>query len=293
MAMTSAQRDGPDETSPEKIKSNHAKVESASTSVEAPINREPHVEEVAVVDYLIEADQVSYFFINVVQQPSGDRWSVKKRFSKIEQFLADFQEQFPQKSFPSLPPKKFKSFKGNFTPSFQEDRRCLMDNFFRKLLKMSEISRAPSLASFLRQDRIPGRSTRISPLDIDPDDFPLEQEVTHISIPSTRLMSDHVLYQVHISNCRKRNSFQRWTQLKRYGQFYNLDSKLRHQYMETPLLLDMPQLPQRKYKMFQDHMNDVFIEQRRALLENYLLRLLMMPEIACNTIFLDFCGVDL
>ncbi len=49
-------------------------------------------------------------------------------------------------------------------------------------------------------------------------------QVTHISIPSTRLMSDHVLYQVHMSNMRKRQSFSRWTVLKRYGQFYNLDS---------------------------------------------------------------------
>ena len=47
--------------------------------------------------------------------------------------------------------------------------------------------------------------------------------MTGISIPAVRKMSDHVLYQIDVSNERKRRSFRKWTVLKRFGQFFTLD----------------------------------------------------------------------
>ena len=61
----------------------------------------------------------------------------------------------------------------------------------------------------------------------DEFDFPEDQEVTNIVIQSTRKMTDHVLYQICVSNSHKRASFRAWTVLKRFTQFYEMDLKLR------------------------------------------------------------------
>merc|ERR1712244_218309 len=106
-------------------------------------------------------------------------------------------------------------------------------------------------------------------------DFPEDQEVTNIVIQSTRKMSDHVLYQICVSNSHKRASFRAWTVLKRFTQFYEMDLKLRGviQTQSPDLLQKLPPPPTRKVKLVHDHMDDDFIEERRVFLENYLSKL--------------------
>ncbi len=107
-------------------------------------------------------------------------------------------------------------------------------------------------------------------------------------------MSDHVLYQIQVSNERKRASFGEWTVLKRFTQFYEMDQKLRAHFENDPLLLSkLPPPPPRRVKLLYDHMDDDFIEERRVLLQNYLSKLLRFPEVAKNGSFLDFLGVDI
>lgn len=121
-----------------------------------------------------------------------------------------------------------------------------------------------------------------------------DAEVTGVCIPQTRLMSDHVLYQVDVSNARKRKTFSKWTVLKRFGQFFDLDAALRAEYAEDYATLNsLPASPTRQSKLLYDHMDPHFIEHRRVLLENYLNKLLNMPVIAKNPTFLAFLGVSL
>lgn len=129
----------------------------------------------------------------------------------------------------------------------------------------------------------------------DDFDFPKDQEVTNIVIQSTRKMTDHVLYQICVSNSHKRSSFRAWTVLKRFTQFYEMDLKLRAglQTQSPDTLPKLPPAPSRKLKFVHDHMDDDFIEERRVLLENYLSKLLRFPEVVSNEDFLEFLGVDM
>jgi len=130
----------------------------------------------------------------------------------------------------------------------------------------------------------------------DSYEYPSDQEVTHISINQVRKMSDHVLYQILVTNSHKRASFRQWIQLKRFTQFYEMDCSLRSSIIAEHPSFDINSLaptPPRRLKFIHDHMDDDFIEERRVLLENYLSHLLRIPEVANNQSFLDFLGVGI
>ena len=77
-------------------------------------------------------------------------------------------------------------------------------------------------------------------------------------LPSFRTMSDHILFQVDVANAHKRRTFQKWTILKRYGQFFDMDQAVRteiaHKY---DAIAEMPPFPPRKTKLLVDHMDQV------------------------------------
>jgi hypothetical protein len=105
-------------------------------------------------------------------------------------------------------------------------------------------------------------------------------------------MSDHVLYQIDVVNNKKRKTFSKWTVLKRFGQFYEMDSAVRGDFADKPdILSTFPAPPQRKAKLFNDHLDESFVEQRRILLENYLVRMLEHQHVVRNKHFLVFLGV--
>ncbi len=60
---------------------------------------------------------------------------------------------------------------------FYQERRCPMENFSWKPLKLTDMVYVQCVIAFLKQERIPGRSSNILPLDVDPDSFQQEQEV--------------------------------------------------------------------------------------------------------------------
>jgi len=124
-------------------------------------------------------------------------------------------------------------------------------------------------------------------------ELPADVEVTSINIPATRQMSDHVLYQIDVTNSRKDAPFDKWTVLKRFGQFYDMDCAVRQSFAENPdTLAKLPEPPERKAKLFNDHMDDTFVEHRRVLLTNYLNNMLHVLEVVRNKEFLVFLGVD-
>jgi len=141
------------------------------------------------------------------------------------------------------------------------------------------------LSSDMQKDREPESKKRI--------DLPEDVEVTSISIPATRQMSDHVLYQIDVTNARKDAPFDKWTVLKRFGQFYDMDCAVRAAFLDKPdILAKFPEPPERKAKLFNDHMDNTFVEHRRVLLQNYISNMLGVLEIVRNKDFLVFLGVD-
>jgi len=139
------------------------------------------------------------------------------------------------------------------------------------------------LSSDMQKDREPEGKKRI--------DLPEDVEVTSISIPATRQMSDHVLYQIDVTNARKDAPFDKWTVLKRFGQFYDMDCAVRAAFLDKPdILAKFPEPPERKAKLFNDHMDNTFVEHRRVLLQNYISNMLGVLEIVRNKDFLVFFG---
>merc|ERR1719326_1521571 len=113
------------------------------------------------------------------------------------------------------------------------------------------------------------------------------QEVTDISIPKYRKMTDHILYTLDVTN---KHTNSNWIVLKRFTQFRNMDKKLRKSLTED-VHDRLPKRPKRKSKVWRDHMNAEFVEERRVMMENYLRRILCIPQVAHNEHFLMFLGV--
>lgn len=80
-------------------------------------------------------------------------------------------------------------------------------------------------------------------------------------------MSDHILFQVDVVNVHKRRTFQKWTILKRYGQFYDMDVAVRAELAtNAEALAEMPPYPPRKTKLLVDHMDQVRARQHMQAL---------------------------
>jgi len=124
------------------------------------------------------------------------------------------------------------------------------------------------------------------------EDIPDDIEITGVSIPATRQMSDHVLYQIDVANSRKEKEYAKWTVLKRFGQFYEMDALVRSDFEKNQILNSLPATPERKIKLFNDHTDANFVEQRRVLLENYLQKMVEIEEVVIDKHFLAFLGIN-
>jgi len=235
-------------------------------------------------------DGVAFYLVKVTG--SFNSWCVAKRYSQFEELQSALSEV---KGFPStldLPPKRFKLFVSHISPPFLEERRVLLESYLKKLVAIEEISKNQIFTAFLTSDKTTDDvKTKTEKKKIE--DIPDDIEVTGVTIPATRQMSDHILYQIDIVNSRKEKEYAKWTVLKRFGQFYEMDSAVRGDFADKlDILNGLPAAPQRKAKLLNDHMDENFVEQRRVLLENYLLRMLENPHVIRNKSFLSFLGVS-
>lgn len=173
---------------------------------------------------------------------------------------------------------------------FIEERRCLLDSYLNKMLKVPDVVQSDVWLEFFSSDELSGF---VEP-PVEQADFLDDCEITSVTIPQTRLMSDHVLFMVDVMNAKKRRTFQKWTVLKRFNQFWELDAQLRADFADNEhVLAMMPASPQRQSKLLYDHMDLNFVESRRVLLENWMHKLLHIRAVVENPSFLGFLGVQL
>ncbi len=172
----------------------------------------------------------------------------------------------------------------------------LLQNYLRKIITVTSISNSPLLINFLQVDSFTDEfyQVRQDPTEAMQEfEFPDDAEVTEITVPQTRMMTDHVLYQIDAVNIHQRKSFQKWTVLKRFAAFMEMDEALRNEFVNRPeVLAILPTAPEKQYKIVFDHLNYHFVEQRRALVEAYLQRLLVIEDVLYSPTFLHFIGVN-
>jgi hypothetical protein len=85
----------------------------------------------------------------------------------------------------------------------------------------------------------------------------LSPEVSDVSIPSAQVLKhDHVVYQINVCNVAKLSAFSRWTVLKRFQDFVQLDAAIRRdiqhnsEQITSQLILDrLPFLPRKESKV--------------------------------------------
>lgn len=235
---------------------------------------------------------VVFYNVNVVSSFSS--WVCRKRYSQFEEMWAALTGAMHAGELPKgacMPPKKMKLFSQHLQPGFIEERRVLLGNLLKKLVASKKVSRSKHLVQFLTTSKTGGDVPAGGAGD-ELGDAPPDAEVTDVCIPGTRQMSDHVLYQIDVSNERKRKTFSKWTVLKRFGQFYEMDKALRAGFADDPAFLEtMPPPPERKSKLMRDHTDTRFIEERRALMENYLRKLVRIERVVKDDGFLQFLGV--
>lgn len=235
-------------------------------------------------------EQVVYY--NIVVRGSFNEWAVAKRYSQFEEMHNMLLAEFAHTTLPkgvSLPPKKMKMFVSHVTEAFIEERRVLLENYLKKLIPHKELAKSKTFVTFMTSDK----RAKMNTAETKEVEMPEDVEVTKVLIPSTRTMSDHVLYQIDVVNERKRKSFSKWTVLKRYTQFFEMDTAVREDFAEEiDFLATLPVFPGKQAKLLTDHMDPTFIEERRALLEHYLQRMIKIEKVVRNQTFLVFLGVN-
>ena len=239
------------------------------------------------------------FYIIEVAPAVGDKWQTKKRYSHFEDFHAALLDCVSSSILPAgaeLPGKKIPFFTSATSLSLIEERSVLLQNYLRKIITVHAIASSPLLVNFLQMDSLIENvpTTRHDPTEaMHAFDFPDDAEVTEITVPQTRTMSDHILYQIDAVNVRQRKSFQKWTVLKRFAAIVEMDEALRLEFASrADVLAQLPPTPEKHYKVVFDHLNFHFVEQRRALIESYLQRLLVIEPVLYSPTFLIFLGVN-
>jgi len=225
-------------------------------------------------------EDVAYFVVNV--KIDGEGHVVVKRYKQFESLHNELCKRYNHK-LPFMPPKQVKQLKDHTKPRFVEKRRALLDNYCKKLLGNRQVGQSNEVLSFFSENKDMNREFQYETIPA----FPREQEVTDISIPKFRKMTDHILYTLDVTNA---NTGSNWIVLKRFTQFRKMDKKLRKA-LPDEIKDQLPRRPKRKSKVFRDHMNTEFIEERRVMMENYLRRLLTFSQVAHNEHFLNFLGV--
>lgn len=265
---------------------------STSAANKAPAR--PCVSDCKIVGTQTIDDAVHYLV--QVTTAAGDSWCTLKRYSQFEEFHYMLLDCVNEHSLPAgaeLPGKRLKLWYAHNSKTFVEERALLLENYLKKLIQVPAIAASDLLVGFLAVSRVdvkpPPRATPKEALAAA--ELPDDVEVTGVSLPQVRLMSDHVLYQVDVVNVRKRRSFQRWTVLKRFAQFIELDEALREAFAHRPDVLDaLPLTPEKYSKLLYNHLDDHFVEQRRVVLENYLQKLMLVTPVLYNQQFLTFLG---
>uniref|UniRef100_A0A7S0CUY1 PX domain-containing protein n=1 Tax=Amorphochlora amoebiformis TaxID=1561963 RepID=A0A7S0CUY1_9EUKA len=91
-----------------------------------------------------------------------------------------------------------------------------------------------------------------------------------------------VLYQIDVET-RERE----WATFKRFNAFYGFYRKLSKDFKKCGL----PKFPPRHSKVFTDHNDPVFIEQRRKKLDKFMKELFKIPGMSNQECVLDFLGI--
>jgi len=107
--------------------------------------------------------------------------------------------------------------------------------------------------------------------------------IRRVRVPTYILKDDAASYKVELASNQKE-----WTLWIRFELFHSFNQQMEHYVHSNDISFIFPPFPNRHFKYFTDHFDENFIENRRMLLENYLVKLLENKAIRHCPIFLQF-----
>lgn len=256
---------------------------------------------------IVDANQIVYYYISVREGRAGSSetdvvWTIRKRFSQFVELYNALQSK-GYRRVPKIPSKESRIVTDHTSQDFIKRRCVFLDKFLQKLSQNHTLVSSLEFQLFTQQnkvDLIPKHLiTRSGSLTSFPDDIRRTlsdmsesfSEIASISIPSTKQMSDHTLFQIF---CTKETEGMEhpneWVSLKRYRDFHEMDRKVKIQLsVECPRAAKLiPKLPHRSMKILLNHFHPDFIEERRLMLEHYLQEMVAIPQVMSNDVFLRF-----
>jgi len=250
------------------------------------------------------AGSVVWYKVSVVGGEKGSvSWWVVRRFGDFVVLNSCIEARVRSTSLlPPFPDKQAKWMIDHTQPFFIGVRRHVLANYLSRLISSNKLRSSDALLSFLTPTHedvdlynsasidsttgITSAGRLVFKADLFPSlDYQCE-EITGVDVPAAQILKhDHVVYQINVENNQKRTSYQRWTVLKRYVEFYQLYQDLQK------AGVDMPFLPSRSPKVVVDHLAPRFIEKRRLHIECWLKYCIRHPPTARHHLFLTFLGV--
>jgi hypothetical protein len=242
-------------------------------------------------------NEIVFYNIRIVM-PHEEIVYLMKRYSQFRALNKKLKNTYIRYRLPLLPPKEVIIWTDHTDSKFVEERRALLEHYLRETLNIREIREGPEMNEFIRSNEIEHSVAR----SIEEQFEGLSQEIMHVDemevvsiwIPNVKKMRDHCLYQIHCNkgDATELDDWREWVVLKRYRDFYDMDTKL-HTELPLEIAKDLPLLPERQSKLVVDHLDPDFIDQRRILLQNYLQKMLRVPDIQHCPAFLRFVNVSM
>jgi len=277
--------------------------------------RKCHVTDCGITDIDVDGD-TAYYHMTCVINSLSLKWTFRIRYryfhvlfkalEKVWMFRSSFEDPLPP-----FPKKKSKIFTNHLNVHFIRQRRVLIDNFLHKIVNAKHLNQSQVFMEFC----MPGEHVTGTPeislynptrdnvfswelkdqlTDTGIEDEDIEPfEVTAVKITHAQILRhNHVIYQIDVTNKLKEGQFSSWVVLKRFDEFCKLSSSLRRDLKDRPDLLgELPNLPPKKMKLFTDHFDPTFIEERKILLESFLRLLISTPQVRTHTYVLHFLGI--
>jgi len=248
----------------------------------------------------LEVDWVNEVVYYNVRIAIGDAEPVymSKRYSQFRALNKKLKDALPRYHLPALPTKELIIWTDHTESRFVEERRALLEHYLREALSIKDIRESALIEEFLHSNEISANVARAIEeqyeANLRPEAMHVdEMEVSEIWIPNTKKMRDHCLYQIHCANgsASERSEWNEWVILKRYRDFFEMDKNLRNE-LPQGVIKELPALPERQSKIVVDHLDPDFIDQRRILLQNYLQKLVRIPDLQHCPAFLKFVNVN-
>jgi len=243
-------------------------------------------------------NEVVYYNIRAELAEEAEVLYLSKRYSQFRALNRELKNIIPRYRLPPLPTKELVIWTDHTDTRFVEERRALLEHFLSEAVNIGEVREAAVMHEFLHSNEISANVARaieeqFSSANENLQNVVEELEVAEIWVPSTKKMRDHCLYQIHCANgsVAERSEWNEWVVLKRYRDFYDMDHNLREE-LPSGVVKDLPVLPERQSKIMTDHMDPDFIDQRRILLQNYLQKLVRVPDVQHCQSFLKFVNVN-